>query len=120
MVTLLTFAACGEDSPEEVAREYVDAVVAGDGERACELMTVQFRRETRTGDPSRPDSCGERIARFSRWLGKEGRDWLREAELAKEDTPESNWAWVQIERGDQLTLRKRDGEWKVHASLGVE
>jgi hypothetical protein len=120
LVAPVSLIACGEQTPAEVSREYVEAVAEGDGERACNLMTEQFRHETRASDPSRPGSCQESIARFSRLLGDEGREWLREADLSREDAPGSDWAWVRVKGGDQLTLHNRDGEWRVHASIGLD
>jgi cold shock CspA family protein len=84
-VVVVVPAGCGGgDDPERsgaeaVARDYVDAFVKGDGERACALMTDEVRGsfEARTDTAG----CAPAFARASELLGDEQRRLLEGAEV---------------------------------------
>jgi hypothetical protein len=52
----------GSDSPEDIARDYVQAINGSDGERVCALMTADAAAELSASDGSLP--CDEAVAAF--------------------------------------------------------
>jgi hypothetical protein len=96
--------------PAEAVKAWVMAVVAGDGEGACELMTEHARRQLL--DRHGGEGCAEAIGRIGGALGEDARAELGALAVAEVRHPAPDRA-VAVLGELELGLERRDGRWVV-------
>lgn len=112
-------AACGggdggeRSAAEGVVREYVDALVRGDGAEACRRMTEEVRAafEARSGT----EGCAAAFADASQELGEEQRRLLEDARITIDEIDGDLGRGTIAVEGDLSTpveVRKVDGRWR--------
>ena len=109
-LSLVAFAGCGGGGPEDAIKDFAEAVKDGDGEKACDLTTGEFK-ETLGGDQCKDNLEG---------LSDDQKDELGDVEVSdvEEDGDE---ATAKVKGGDdddesEVTLKKEDGDWKISGS----
>jgi hypothetical protein len=119
----LLLAGCGGDSDEDQVRStietYVEAFVAGDGKRGCELMTEETRNEfvnkvaalTRTGDCARSLRVLRTLAGDATAKALEGAD-IEDIEI---DGQTATATLVAGGNRSPSKLAKVDGKWLISA-----
>jgi hypothetical protein len=102
---------------EAAARDYLEALVAGDGERTCEHLTAGAQEQVKT--VTNAASCEDGISRVGELIAeKEGDAGEKLRDVRVEGvTVNGSKAEAQIESGDgtprPATFEKIDGTWKV-------
>ena len=113
----------GSASPSDVGRDWVTAVLAGNGERACDLMTGESKREFAVaGALLGGEGCEGTLSKLRDLGDGDGSNLPTEAEIkVKWERVKGNTAKVKfesVEGGDKdnepLHLRKVDGDWLVN------
>jgi len=114
-VILVGCASGPADQPEtvgavsETVTTWLTALSAGDGERACPLMTEAARAQL--ASHQRAPVCAEAVRSLSAALGPVGLDQLRRVSVGPV-TVNGSEAKATVP-GGTLTLRLRDGRWLI-------
>jgi hypothetical protein len=103
---------------EAVARDYLEALIAGDGERTCAHLTAAAQEQVKTWTDS--SSCEDGVARAGASIeeraGDDASDRLRDVEIEKV-TVDGDKAEAQVETGDgtprPASFEKVGDTWKV-------
>jgi hypothetical protein len=102
---------------EAVARDYLEALVAGDGERTCGHLTAGAQEQIKT--VTNAASCEDGIGRVGDFIAEKDGDAgekLRDVRIERVKVNGSK-AEAQVESGDgtprPATFEKIDGTWKV-------
>jgi Domain of unknown function (DUF4878) len=116
---------CGASDEEQVrsaVADYVEAVVEGDGDRACELMTGRARRTALAAAAfTGGDGCSGVMGRLREFYDDGELRAMREFEIegvriegerAEVTVPET------VDDGDDTVLRKVEGEWLIDEEDG--
>lgn len=111
-------AGCGGSQPDEAVRGYFEAIVEGDGERACDQLSEELRADI-DGSPAVEGagrSCAD-VMRLAAGLNPalSTRD-VEELEIEVEEDGDRATATLQnplVERDETLALVKEDGDWKI-------
>jgi hypothetical protein len=118
-LSLAAFAGCGPfggDSPEDVIKDFSEAVADGDGEKACDLVTDEYREQELGGD-----QCEEQVEQGAEAASDEELDRLRDIEVSDvEEDGDKATAKVKAEGEDEdeVELEKVDGDWKLSGEGG--
>jgi len=103
---------------ETVARDYLEALVAGDGERTCAHLTAEAQEQVKTwtGAESCEDGVGQVGELIDERGGEEARGRVRDVEVSGVEVS-GDTAEAQVETGDgspRPASFERDGDtWKV-------
>lgn len=111
---MIFVAACGGgDDPADVTKEFVEAGLAADGEKVCDLLSAEVLEPLEAADTTCVETLGE---------SPEASDEDKEkaATATYETTEESeDAATVEVtaegEGTEAIELVKEDGEWKISA-----
>jgi hypothetical protein len=109
---------CGGSDPDEAVRDYLDAVVAQDGERACDQLTDELRREIERAPAARGQgrTCAgvmELMAGLNPALTKQD---VEELDIAVEEDGDRAVATLQsplARREETIDLVDIDGDWRI-------
>jgi Domain of unknown function (DUF4878) len=118
-LSLAAFAGCGPfggNSPEDAIKDFSEAVADGDGEKACDLVTDDYKEEEFGGD-----ECEEQVEAFGDEASDEDKDKLRDVEVSDvEEDGDKATAKVKTEGEDEdeVELEKVDGDWKLSGEGG--
>jgi phage protein D len=118
--SLLFAAACGGGSEEDKAKstveDYLAAVVKGDGDKACSLVTDQTKKNIERGGRK----CAETISALNKGPGRQVLKAFDDAKVENvKVTGDRATADIKVKSLTQKTnLRKEDGKWKLD-STGV-
>jgi hypothetical protein len=110
---------CGGDAPpEDAVRRYFDAIVQGDGERACGQLTPELRREIDRAPAARRAgrTCVE-VMELAAGLNP-GLSQQDVENLAVEVQEEGDRATARlrnplVRRRERIDLMKIEGEWRI-------
>jgi hypothetical protein len=115
-VVLALLAGCGgSDTPEDVTRDFLQAMADGDGERACDLLTGDARREMLVAGAffdAGDGGCPGAIEGITETLDEGELAKLRDAEVEEVEV-NGDQATVKVKDGDPAHLRKIEGEWRI-------
>jgi hypothetical protein len=117
-LSLAAFAGCGPfggDSPEDVIKDFSEAVADGDGGKACDLVTDDYKEEIGG------DNCEEQVEQIGEAASDEEKDKLRDVEVSDvEEDGDKATAKVKAEGEDEdeVELEKVDGDWKISGEGG--
>ncbi len=111
-------AGCGGSGPDQAVRDYFTAVVDGDGERACQTLTPQLRRDIDRSPAARRSgaTCTE-VMQLARGLNPDLNKKDIE-DLSMEITEDGDRATARLRnplvgRREAIGLQERDGDWKI-------
>lgn len=119
ILALIAVSGCGGTEPDEPVRAYLEAIVEGDGARACEQFTAALERDIERAPAARNSgrSCAdvmELAAALNPGLTTEQIDELDidvaedgDRATARLDNPLSR-------RREAIGLVKQDGDWKIY------
>ena len=115
---------CGgsEDSPEDVARTYLEAVADGDGEKACDQLTGEAQRQAVTFLAQQvPEfgatSCEDGLDMLGENLGEDEKEILRDPGEATVDE-NGDTATVTFENATTpAELTKSGDDWLISGGL---
>ena len=121
VASVLVLSGCGGDSDEDEIRStletYVEAFVAGDGKRACELMTEETRAEfvNKVSVLSRTGDCGRSVRVVRTLAGDATAKALQGAKIedVKVDGDSATATLVASGNRAPSKLAKVDGEWRI-------
>jgi hypothetical protein len=116
---------CGASDEEQVrstVEDYVEAVVDGDGDRACELMTGRARRAALAAAAlTGGGGCAGVMGRLSEFYDDGELRAMREFEIEAVRI-EGDRAEVTVSEalddGEETVLRKVEGEWLIDEEDG--
>jgi hypothetical protein len=116
---LLALAAgCGGAQPDDTVRDYFAAVVAGDGERACDTLTAELRRDIDRSPATRRAGAGcvevtELAAALNPGLSQEDVEDLS-VELEEDgDRATARLRNPLVKRRETIQLVEGDEGWKI-------
>jgi hypothetical protein len=125
----LVLAGCGGSGggggPDDAVKAYLEALANNDGERACDLLTIDARAEL-VQDAGTTD-CPALVDQFNQFLGGDA-DRLKDADVSGgSDDGNSTAVTATLDgRNVEVDLEKVDGEWRVDTGgvatllLGIE
>jgi hypothetical protein len=115
---LVLLAGCGGSQPDQAVRDYFTAVVDGDGERACQTLTPQLRRDIDRSPAARRSgaTCTE-VMELAAGLNPDLADKDIE-DLSMEVEEDGDRATARLRnplvgRREAIGLQKTDGDWKI-------
>lgn len=131
--TLLPIAACvalgacgggesDEDAVRETLRTYLGAVAEGDGDKACDLLTGEAKRQAldafATDLPElAPTSCGDGLTKLAESLGEDEKQLLRDpGEIEVDVTGETATATLEAAT-QEAELTKSGDTWLISGGL---
>lgn len=109
-VAALALGACGgSDDPAAAAEDFGNAIVEGDGEAACAVLSAELEQQAAD---SADGSCADAFTE----IGEEDRARGEQAEYETVDESEDT-ATVEVtvpdEDPEEVEMIKEDGDWKV-------
>ena len=114
---LLT-AGCGGTGPEEVVRDYFEAIVQQDGETACDQLTTQLRTDIEQAPAVRASgrSCAD-VMELAAGLnpGLSAKD-VEDLDVEVEEDGDRAVATLEnpfVRREETIDLVQVDGEWRI-------
>ena len=124
-VLLLAVAGCGdseEDRVKETLDTYFEAFVDSEGDKACELLSDEARRDVvrQVGSQVGTKSCGDAMDRVRATLDAESVDALEAAEVQRVQI-DGDRATVTLEtdgRSTDAQMERVGGDWRVSAVPG--
>lgn len=127
LALLLSLVACGgdsADSPEQAVERYLAAIADGDGEKACELLTLRVRAEVSGAAGSR--NCPAGVDELRTSLGEDAqRVKDTDVQLTVENERSAEVDATLAGRSVDIDLVKIDDAWRldtlrlVHRLLGI-
>jgi len=115
-VVLALLSGCGgSDSPEDVTRDFLQAMADGDGEGACDLLTGDAKRQMLAAGAligERGGGCPGTIEGIAETLDEGELAKLRDAEVEEAEV-NGERATVKVKDADRARLRKIEGEWRI-------
>ena len=122
---LLAVAGCGdseEDRVKETVDTYFEAFVDSEGDKACELLSDEARRDVvrQVGDQIGTKNCGDAMNRVRATLDTESVEALRGAQVQRVEI-EGDRATVTLETNGRSTdaqMERVGGDWRVSAVPG--
>ena len=118
----------GDEAPDpervtEAATDYAHAFGAGDGEKACELLTPEAQEKFTAGVSSLVGTrdCAEAVSKLQAVAGPNVTGPFRDARVdSVKVTGDKATARILAGSGaEQVTLEKRDGEWLLTKAPGT-
>jgi tetratricopeptide (TPR) repeat protein len=128
LAAVAVLAGCGgggsdKDKAQAVVKTYLGALADGDGEKACDQMTGELKRETVDTLPQDVPalknlaSCKEVVAVIADNIGGDEKQKLRNIKFAA-TTVNGDEATVKVEGAtSDVELRKSDGRWYISGGL---
>jgi hypothetical protein len=115
---------CGgsDDDPEDVVRTYLEAVADGDGEKACDQLTGEAKRQAVDFLSSQaPEfgatSCEDGLDQLSENLGEDEKDILREPGEATVEIDGDSATVTFEEATTPAELTKSGDDWLISGGL---
>jgi hypothetical protein len=108
------------DDPEAVVKDFLSAIAEGDGDKACDQLTGDARREFLAGVGK--ENCDDAAELVSGALSDDEKDKLKDAKLSSKssddggdtlDPGDDADAIVHVEGGEDVPLEKVDGDYKI-------
>jgi hypothetical protein len=117
-LSIAAFAGCGPfgGGPEDAVKDFSEALADGDGEKACDQVTDEYKEQELGGD-----DCEQNIEDAADELKDEDKDKLRDVEVSDvEEDGDKATAKVKLEGEDEdeVELEKVDGDWKISGEGG--
>lgn len=114
----LVIAGCGGPAPDEAVRGYFAAIVDGNGERACETLTAELRRDIDRSPAARRTGATcvevmELAAGLNPDLSQEDVDGLSIEVEEDGDRASARLRNPLVRRPEKIELVKAGGNWKI-------
>ncbi len=114
----LLAAGCGGTGPDSVVRDYFDAIVEQDGERACHQLTKELRRDIERAPAARASgrSCADVMELAAGLNPQLSTQDVKDLDIAIKEDGDRAVATLEnplARRRESIDLVQVDGDWRI-------